>query len=217
MLKQRLVGAIVLVALAVIFIPMLLEEPDRDLVPQMDSVPESAGEDFPEPLSAFPPAGEVPEEPAETVVRETPETGEDGSETAAVAEESAPAPEAGSGTKSQKQETPSPPPSAEHTASRPQEPRAEPAPAAENGGKLTALGSWVVQVGSFSSRKNALGLRDRLRKAGFATQVEKVRVKGKVHYRVRVGPFLERTAAERARSKLVASGLSPGARVLARD
>ena len=35
-LKQRLVGAVVLVALGVIFIPMLLEGPDDTLVPELD-------------------------------------------------------------------------------------------------------------------------------------------------------------------------------------
>ncbi|HHJ14232.1 MAG TPA: hypothetical protein ENJ79_07625, partial [Gammaproteobacteria bacterium] len=40
LLKQRLVGAIVLVALAVIFIPMLLEGPGPTLVPDMEDLPE---------------------------------------------------------------------------------------------------------------------------------------------------------------------------------
>jgi DedD protein len=64
------------------------------------------------------------------------------------------------------------------------------------------LGNWVVQMGSFSSEQNALRLRDRLRKAGFVTQVEKVLVGGKTVYRVRVGPYLERAEAEGSQKKL---------------
>jgi len=61
----------------------------------------------------------------------------------------------------------------------------------------------VVQAGSFSSEQNALRLRDKLREADFVTQVEKAWVGGKSHYRVRVGPFLERTDAEKSRKQLL--------------
>ena len=61
----------------------------------------------------------------------------------------------------------------------------------------------MVQAGSFSSEANALRLRDKMRAAGFTTQVEKVRVDGKSHFRVRVGPFLERVEAEQNRKRLL--------------
>jgi DedD protein len=57
-------------------------------------------------------------------------------------------------------------------------------------------------MGSFSSEQNALRLRDRLRKAGFVTQVEKVLVNGKTLFRVRVGPYLERAEADGDQKKL---------------
>ncbi len=53
-----------------------------------------------------------------------------------------------------------------------------------------------------SNKGNALALRDKLRKGGFATQVEQVRVDGKTHYRVRVGPFLEQAEADRVRQQI---------------
>jgi len=65
------------------------------------------------------------------------------------------------------------------------------------------LGNWVIQMGSFSSEKNALRLRGKLRKAGFVTQVERVHVKEKLHFRVRIGPYLERAEADRDQAKLV--------------
>ena len=85
-------------------------------------------------------------------------------------------------------------------AAEPAPPEPPPAPAAEPA--AGPLGSWVVQVGSFSNESNALALRDKLRQGGFTTQVEKVRVSGKTHYRVRVGPFLERDEAEQKRNQL---------------
>jgi len=61
----------------------------------------------------------------------------------------------------------------------------------------------VVQMGSFSSEQNALLLRDRLRKNGFATQVEKAIIDGKSRFRVRVGPFLDRADAEQSRKQIL--------------
>jgi DedD protein len=74
--------------------------------------------------------------------------------------------------------------------------------------------SWVVQVGSFSQSRNALALRDKLRKNGFTAFVEKYRDKGKSSYRVRVGPELKRENAEkqlqRLKSKLQLKGIVMG-------
>jgi len=67
-------------------------------------------------------------------------------------------------------------------------------------GQATA---WVVQVGSFSSAKNARALRDKLRKMGHATFVEAVKDKaGKSVYRVRVGPEVRRDLAEKVLQQL---------------
>ncbi|MGB5180314.1 MAG: hypothetical protein WBP44_16495, partial [Gammaproteobacteria bacterium] len=45
-LKQRLTGAIVLVALAVIFVPIILEGPDDDWTPRSHSIPEQPQIDY---------------------------------------------------------------------------------------------------------------------------------------------------------------------------
>jgi len=200
-LKQRLVGAVVLVALGVIFIPMLLEGPDDTLVPELDQLPELVDPAPSRPLDAFPTMDTLPVSPdtsvlaadaapegdseplpepepeaepeAEPEVRAGPAAAESGVQPAPVAEQAAP------------EQPPAP---------APQVPAAEP--------EAGPLGSWVVQVGSFSSQQNAVGLRDKLRQGGFTTQVEKVRVAGKTHYRVRVGPFLERDEAEQKRKQL---------------
>jgi len=192
LLKQRLVGAVVLVALGVIFIPMLLEGPNRTLVPDMDEMPEPETLAPELPLEPFPPA-EAPQPPQRAIVTEPA-----GTATSAGSADEAP-------------QTPPEPVTPPPVPALPQ-PAAEPVkpPVAEKPDTRPAAApvpdkaadSWVVQVVSLSSKANALALRDKLRKGGFATQVEQVRIDGKTHYRVRVGPFLERADADRAREQI---------------
>jgi len=195
LLKQRLVGAIVLVALGVIFIPMLLEGPNRTLVPEMDEMPapETLAPELP--LKPFPPAAEP--KPAQRAV---------------LTDATADAPQ---------------PPSPGPAAPEP-DPASKPASASTPAPVVTAVpgttkktvpaaagDSWVVQVVSLSNRANALALRDRLRKGGFATQVEQVLVGGETRYRVRVGPFLARDEAERVRAQ-IAERFAQNGRVMSR-
>jgi len=60
----------------------------------------------------------------------------------------------------------------------------------------SAVSAWVVQVGSFSSRQSAIGLRDKLRKHGFTAFVESFMKKGKASHRVRIGPESTRSRSE---------------------
>ena len=201
-LKQRLVGAVVLVALAVIFIPMLLEGPDRNLVPEMAPLPEPQDQGISQPLERFPQPGEIPDEPGQSVLQ---------TDTAAVTDSgSADADEEGNIPLALPEPEPEVAPAQPKAAPQPvAEASRPPAPAPQSDTGAAAqpagpLGNWIVQVGSFSSEQNALRLRDRIRKQGFATQVEKVVVSGKTHFRVRVGPYLERDEAEQDREKLTA-------------
>ncbi len=204
-LKQRLVGAVVLVALGVIFIPMLLEGPDDTLVPELDELPELVDPAPSRPLDAFPTMDTLPVSPDTSVLAADAAPDSEPVPEPEPLPEPEPEPEAASepdpglqagpaAAESGAQTSPAAEPAAPEQPPAPQEPAAEPA--------AGPLGSWVVQVGSFSNESNALGLRDKLRQGGFTTQVEKVRVAGKTHYRVRVGPFLERDAAEQKRKQL---------------
>jgi len=71
--------------------------------------------------------------------------------------------------------------------------------------------AWVVQVGSFSERKNAFSLRNKLRKKKFTTFVDAIKTPKGYIYRVRVGPEIQRTQAEemqkRLRKELKVNGL----------
>ena len=66
----------------------------------------------------------------------------------------------------------------------------------------SVVSAWVVQVGSFSSRDSAIGLRDRIRKQGFSAFVESFDKNGNASHRVRIGPETSRTRAEQTLARL---------------
>jgi len=185
-LKQRLVGAIVLVSLAVIFIPIILEGPDDEWTPRNHSIPEPPQMDYrasmqlplpsdtaePVTASAEPPTQAAVTPPAPTTPKPEP----------APQPKPEPAP----------QPKPAPEPVA---AAKPAAATAVPAsaPAALPAG-------WYVQVGSFSQQMNASGLRDRLKSAGYDGRLQAT---GSA-YRVLVGPADTRKQAEIQRDKLLA-------------
>jgi DedD protein len=60
------------------------------------------------------------------------------------------------------------------------------------------LAAWVVKVGSFSNQDNADALVEKLREAGFQTpDAERIELRGKVLYRVSVGPMVRKEKAEK--------------------
>lgn len=160
-LKKRLVGAAVLAALTVIFVPMLIDEPAAP-EPQIREIPEAP------PLQPFASSmlnSEI-ERPQPVEVDLTVDQ----------ADELPPQPQISlSDTASEKS-----------AASRPAQ--VTPAPAAKPAVR-TGLKAWAVQVGSFSNADNAQKLVEKLRKAGFQVgDPERLDRRGKTLYRVRVGP-----------------------------
>lgn len=188
-LKKRLVGAVVLVSLAVILIPLLLKGTgERTSMPRYGSnVPEKPDYKFKTieiPL-------QVPPDQAQGASSEQVQVVESPKEAAAAttapgtpkaeAPQSAPAPNAAT----------NPKPERKHATATPMTAPTEAGPEA-----------WVVQVGSFGNTKNAFDLRDKLRGKGFNAFVEKVEAEGKTVYRVRIGPQLTREAANAVQAKL---------------
>jgi len=173
-LKQRLVGAVVLVSLAVIFIPMLLDGDKHSTMPMFGSnIPDKPDYKF-EPL-------DIPLQPVPAIPEERPVLIDK--------PEAPPVQEAKSPEKAEKPTAPSP---ASTSADK-----------AETGSTKSAGGTaWVVQVGSFSRSENALALRDKLRTHGFTAFVERVKGGDASIYRVRVGPELKRENAEKALKQL---------------
>ena len=176
-LKQRLVGAIVLVSLAVIFIPMILPGGGLGGAMKGRKVP-------PEPDYRFPPPKPTPKAPSVAAPVVVP-MGD--SETKSSTPEK-------KADKSVSQKTTSNKTKNEKPVASTADKKVEVKP-----GQVTA---WIVQVGSFTSASNAKALRDKLRKMGYASFVEAVKVKEGMNYRVRVGPELTRTLADKLQKKL---------------
>lgn len=188
-LKKRLVGAVVLVALVVIFVPMLLEGDKRAGIPVFGSnVPESPEHrlgtvDIP---LQVPPA--TP--PAPVVVEQ------------ASSPEPEPAPAAAPVAPLGTAVPPRPTAPAGAPTSEPAAPPTKPADSAPSPKKPSATASWTVQVGSFTESANASRLRDDLRAKGYPAYVEQVKINGANAFRVRVGPVLSRADAEAIQGRL---------------
>ncbi len=192
-LKERLVGAAVIVVLAVIFIPMLLDDTeDQEIVITETNIPPKP-ENMP-----LPPSADERIIPADShfssriiPVQEGP----------AVEEAEEPEPVI------QKTEEAVPPAAKkETTASQPAQTTGQKSAAAvsKSDEPATNVGmpAWVVQLGSFSSEKNAQELNQKLKQAGFRSFVEPLKQNKTTSYRVRVGPELRRSDAQAIKEKL---------------
>jgi cell division septation protein DedD len=215
-LKQRLIGAAVLIALAVIFLPMLVQGPApdsgvSDLSMQMPAAPEGGYVTRDLPLVA--PAGGG----TGGLLRD------DGAELATV--DTATAPAAGD-VRPGAPDASAPPAGAEPVAAGPAaeaEPgaEAEPAvPAATPAPRLPATvagGDHAVSFGAYASRASADVVISRLRAVKLPAYRDEAVVAGKQAWRVLIGPYGSRADAEAAR---LAAGRAAGdvqARVLALD
>lgn len=78
----------------------------------------------------------------------------------------------------------------------------DPVLAEETAAPAAVTDAWAVQMGSFSSRDNAVALRDRLRADGYDALLSNVKSSATKLTRVAVGPMIERDAALRLRQEL---------------
>ena len=193
-LKERLTGAAVIVILAVIFIPMLLDDTEnQEIVITETNIPPK-----PENMPLPPPADEriIPPESNFSSriipVQEGPVVEEEVQKPEPVVEKTEEiAPPA------EKLETPipQPTPTTGQTSAAAVSKSDEPA-------TNVGLSAFVVQLGSFSSENNAQDLNQKLKKAGFRSFVEPLKQNNTTSYRVRVGPELKRSDAQAIRDKL---------------
>ena len=181
-LQERVIGAIVLVVVAVLIVPVFLDGPSNDsevisevvtlpgqndqqrttqtvtlhldrTEPVPDSAPVSLPENKPEPAKIEPPAKTEPPAANKEVVAAP----------VIVAEEAPPATE-------------------------------------------SATGMWAVQLGSFSSQENAERLAADLRKQGYLAFLSKLQTSSGDLHRVRIGPQKDRDSAESVAAQLGRSG-----------
>lgn len=195
--KQRMVGALVLIAIAVIFLPMLFSRQDEarhvqvdaPAAPQAPAVSQVKVEPVPVPEQQPLPQEPVPTDeelahPSQPTVNQQPPS-----------MPIAPAPAKPVASAPAAKAAPSPAPAKQ--ASAPAEAPASAASAAEpnrvdaNGLSIT----WAVQVASLSNRANADNLQKTLRTQGYNAYI---RTSDGVN-RVFVGPLIERAEADRLR------------------
>jgi DedD protein len=187
--KHRIIGAIVLVALAVILVPLILDEhePPSDLkgiseIPARQSnlaatetkvvVTPVANLANPEKSSPNPVPSDSAKTPAtpqaETTVVETqPETPAEPAEKSKTVK-----------------------PKTQAKAGDPEKTKAAPAK------------GWVVQVGVYSNADNAARVSEKLKSHGLAVSTESVKIEGGKAMRLRVGPYRERAAALKAQAQI---------------
>lgn len=222
--QERLVGAIVVVALASVAVPWLLDGSPEALLRDGQS---TVGDvetrivtvDFGNPDER--PTIEAPAPPVVVPVPrgERNEGDEQPSDDAAVGTSTSTVasnalePSAGRSATSPERETSSSPAPVARGANGQSdgEKRASnnrgPAPAEENTDSVVVAG-WAVQVGSFRSRENAQGLADRLSASGYRAFLSRHTRGGQIWYRVRVGTELTRGAAEEIQARLRRDGQS---------
>jgi len=197
--KQRLTGALVLVCLAVIFVPMLFDEPHEERVQHTLNVPKEP------PFPEVPVQREAPEPPPmQYYVEEDPEpeaeteTGANADAMAQSNAETEPAPT--SNAQSRPEAQPKPAPEKKSTAATTQP---NPAPKAESAEFTRSLdGAWIVQLGSFGDAANANRLREKVRDKGYSAHLQTINTSSGTMTRVFAGPFVERQDADKAKSQL---------------
>lgn len=178
-LKERLIGAAVLVMLAVIFIPMILDDTSETDVTITDTnIPARPEDDFNSrivPLKESDltpiPVEPLPEDETEEMVEIMAEPAKSVELNNPVIEE----------------------------VKKPSPAQAREKPIDSN--HMGAI-AWVVQLGSFGSEENAKKLNEKLRLAGFPAFIEPLKNKSRMVYRVRVGPELLHSDAEALQQKL---------------
>ncbi|MBR9870972.1 MAG: sporulation protein [Gammaproteobacteria bacterium] len=206
-LKQRIIGALVLISLAVIFVPMIFDEPHSQRKSTSITIPEEPP--FPE--------VDMPEEPtgdsvgyevsSDTAAPVTADSGqaqgfriiEDESVQAQTAPESG---ELLQSTPVKQSETVEAQPVQEKPRlAQPEETTAKPV---EEKAEFTRTleGAWVVQLGSFGNDANARRLRDNVLEMGFGAHLQQFESGGKTLTRVFSGPFVNREDADQAKAKL---------------
>lgn len=199
--KQRLVGAAVLVGIAVIFFPMLFEESDQIKVGDPIEIPERPDFD-----TAYQDSLTKDLEPTSDTAASLQTLSNQGSLALPLPERptsqppstaAAPPPDRDTTMMSGAPPIPSPPAPAKAAA-----PVGQAVPKAPMVSSETDITGWVVQVASLSERDKAISLRDELRRAGYKVFVETARIGGKDYFRVRIGPEASRSLAESLSQRL---------------
>ncbi len=214
--RHRLIGAVVLVLVAVIGFPLLFDAQPRPVavdtpivIPERQAAAPLLGAASvpPEQAPAKPllPAPEpvtpqasldareevVPSEKEKTAEKAAEKVAEKPAEKAPAAKEEA---KASPPAKSDKPEKPSPAATAKEEASKAQ--------ALLDGKADAATARFIIQAGAFSDAAKVREVRRKLEQAGFKTYTQVVEKDGKSSTRIRVGPFASREEADKVVARI---------------
>jgi len=181
-LKERIIGAVVLVVFMVLVVPVFLDGPSDDgaIISERVPLPGQAGQE--ESRTIVLERDRKQPVPVATAVQPARDDGEP----AAAANAQKPVRE------EPKQQAPAPDP--------------VPQPPVDAAAASSSTGMWAVQLGSFGNEENAERLAADLRKQGYAAFLSELTTSsGKLH-RVRIGPQKDRESAEAMAAKLKKAG-----------
>lgn len=177
-LKQRVVGAFVILSLGIIFLPMIFNEPHVDSAQVIEAVPPKP--DFKTVIIEAPKRPSFDQlhvDPLDSKVKTKPTT-----------------------TATREKTLKSPAKVQTIVAAQ------ATSKVKKRSSKVSHLpifkNVWMVQLGTFANQNNAYRLRDKLRREGFDGHTKNVKLNGKPVVRVFTGPFASKKEAKRIKSRL---------------
>ena len=188
--RRRLIGAIALVVLIVVLLPIVLDQQPKPVtqaltlqIPSQDAGPFST--------RVLPPLPSPPEAPknGESRAAQDKAAAQEKSVNTAPADSRSGAPQKESAKPSERQKKGTG--EARHAQSLPKE-------------------AYMVPLGAFSNSDNAKQVQDKAASAGIKSYTESAKLPQGEQTRVRAGPFASREAAEKARDRLKSLGLDVG-------
>ena len=222
--RRRLVGAIALALLAVIVLPMVMDQEPRPLnqdiqirIPSQESgVSTFVTKISPRPapaVAAIPVAPAAPATPAQS-----PQVPATPAPSAAVARAVVPAtapavvpkPETRPESKPEAAKIPLPPKAATPESKAPAKPAESPAAKSAESVRAAAILNdehWVIQLGAYQDAANVKAIAARIKALGLPVFTEKIDTPQGSRTRVRSGPFASREVAEKAQARLKKIGL----------
>ena len=182
-LKERIIGAIVLVIFVVLVVPIFLDGPSEDgeIVSERLLLPGQEGQDTKTVVLDRERSKPIPVAEQETIAKTVTLPKPQESKSPVVTPEPEPEPEP-----ARVEEKPAPP--LQQDAPKP---------------ATSTTGMWAVQLGSFSNKENAEKLAADLRKQGYAAFLSQLETNSGQLHRVRIGPQKDRESAEAMAARLL--------------
>ena len=185
-LKERIIGAIVLVIFVVLVVPIFLDGPpeEGEIISERVLLPGQDGQSSKTVV--------LDRERSEPIPVASSERREDATDNETVAPPVV--------------ERPTPQPLVQQPPARVEQETAPGQARVESQTAASTTGMWAVQLGSFSNKNNAEKLAADLRKQGYAAFLSQTQTSAGTLHRVRIGPQKDRDSAESMAARLLKVG-----------